>query len=151
MDEIIFHYGTPRHSGRYPYGSGENPFQHDKTGFYKEYKTLKDKKMSESSIQKYFDDKYFGGEGKFNSSVLRAYITIGREQEEKDNISRALYLRNDKQMSVKAISENMNVPERTVYSWLEPDRQAKLSKTRKIADVVKTQIEDYSNDGKYLE
>ena len=22
------HYGTPRHSGRYPWGSGENPFQH---------------------------------------------------------------------------------------------------------------------------
>lgn len=21
------HYGTPRHSGRYPWGSGENPYQ----------------------------------------------------------------------------------------------------------------------------
>ena len=150
MDEIL-HYGTPRHSGRYPWGSGENPFQHDKSGFYKEYKTLKDKKMTESSIQKYFDDKYFGGEGKFNSSILRAYITIGREQEEKENITRALYLRNDKQMSVKAISSQMGVPERTVYSWLEPDRQAKLSKTRAVADVVKDQIERYSKDGKYLD
>lgn len=26
MDEL-YHYGTPRHSGRYPYGSGERPFQ----------------------------------------------------------------------------------------------------------------------------
>lgn len=25
----LFHYGTPRHSGRYPWGSGENPYQHD--------------------------------------------------------------------------------------------------------------------------
>lgn len=150
MDEIL-HYGTPRHSGRYPYGSGENPFQHDKTGFYKEYKTLKEKGMSASSIQKYFDDKYFGGEGKFNSSVLRAYITIGREQEEKENITRAVSLRNDKQMSVKAISDQMGVPERTVYSWLEPDRQAKLSKTRAVADVVKNQIEDYAKEGKYLD
>lgn len=24
------HYGTPRHSGRYPYGSGKNPYQHAK-------------------------------------------------------------------------------------------------------------------------
>lgn len=23
----LIHYGTPRHSGRYPYGSGENPYQ----------------------------------------------------------------------------------------------------------------------------
>lgn len=23
----LFHYGTPRHSGRYPYGSGDRPYQ----------------------------------------------------------------------------------------------------------------------------
>ena len=26
---ILIHYGTPRHSGRYPWGSGENPYQHN--------------------------------------------------------------------------------------------------------------------------
>ena len=25
---ILMHYGMPRRSGRYPYGSGENPYQH---------------------------------------------------------------------------------------------------------------------------
>lgn len=28
--DVLMHYGTPRHSGRYPWGSGENPFQHSK-------------------------------------------------------------------------------------------------------------------------
>ena len=149
--DYILHSGTPRHSGRYPWGSGKNPFQHDKTGFYAEYKTLKDKKMTEAQIQKYFDDKYFGGQGMFNSSNLRAYVSIGKEQREKENITRALYLKNDKQMSVKAISENMGVPERTVYSWLEPDRQTKLSKNRAVADQVKDQVDRYAKDGKYLD
>ena len=27
-EEYLEHYGTPRHSGRYPWGSGENPYQH---------------------------------------------------------------------------------------------------------------------------
>ena len=27
-EEYLEHYGMPRRSGRYPYGSGENPFQH---------------------------------------------------------------------------------------------------------------------------
>lgn len=27
-DDILMHYGTKRHSGRYPWGSGENPYQH---------------------------------------------------------------------------------------------------------------------------
>ena len=144
------HYGTKRHSGRYPWGSGENPFQHDKIGFYKEYKTLKDKGMSEGQIAKFFDDKYYGGNKTFNSSTLRAYITIGREQVEKENITQAVKLK-DKGMSVKAISERMGVPERTVYSWLEPDRQARLSKTRAVADVVKDQVDRYAKDGKYLD
>ena len=26
-DDELQHYGTPRHSGRYPWGSGENPYQ----------------------------------------------------------------------------------------------------------------------------
>lgn len=25
FDDELMHYGTPRHSGRYPWGSGENP------------------------------------------------------------------------------------------------------------------------------
>ena len=24
----LYHYGTKRHSGRYPYGSGDDPYQH---------------------------------------------------------------------------------------------------------------------------
>ena len=27
-ENILEHYGTKRHSGRYPWGSGENPYQH---------------------------------------------------------------------------------------------------------------------------
>ena len=26
--ESLEHYGTPRHSGRYPWGSGKDPYQH---------------------------------------------------------------------------------------------------------------------------
>ena len=39
-DEIVKHYGTPRHSGRYPWGSGENPYQHE-DGWLTEYRGYK--------------------------------------------------------------------------------------------------------------
>ena len=26
-EAVLLHYGTPRHSGRYPWGSGDNPYQ----------------------------------------------------------------------------------------------------------------------------
>ena len=28
VEDILMHYGMPRRSGRYPWGSGENPYQH---------------------------------------------------------------------------------------------------------------------------
>lgn len=28
VDDILMHYGVKRRSGRYPWGSGENPYQH---------------------------------------------------------------------------------------------------------------------------
>ena len=32
-EEYLEHYGTPRRSGRYPYGSGEDPYQHENREF----------------------------------------------------------------------------------------------------------------------
>lgn len=152
----LFHSGTPHegaipHSGRHPWGSGKKPFQSDKTGFYAEYKLLKDKGLSQTKIAKHFDEKYYGGKGYFNTTNLRAYITMGKEQTERDNVTTAIKLRNERQMSVKAISEKMGVPERTVYSWLEPDRKERLSKTRAVADAVKSQVDSYAEDGRYLD
>lgn len=59
LDEIIndnnlSHYGMPRRSGRYPYGSGDNPYQHEAKGFYNIYKELKSQGLKETEIAKYF-------------------------------------------------------------------------------------------------
>ena len=151
MNDELNHYGTKYHSGRYEYGSGENPFQHDKKPFYREYKQLKDKNMSAGQIADYFDKKYYKGSGTFNSSMLRAYVTLGKEQIDKENLSTAYRLRNEKQMSTTAIAKQMGVPESTVRGWLEPSRQNKISKTRKLADTLKTAVEEHAKDGLYLD
>ena len=65
-DQAVQHYGTPRHSGRYPWGSGDNPYQRDAT-FLSRYRELKKGGASEQEIVKYF--------GMKNSSELRANIT----------------------------------------------------------------------------
>ena len=43
--EELEHYGTPRHSGRYPWGSGENPYQRY-ADFLGNYEKLKKKLFS---------------------------------------------------------------------------------------------------------
>ncbi len=46
----LMHYGTPRHSGRYPWGSGENPYQHEEY-FRKTVSELKAKGFNEKDIR----------------------------------------------------------------------------------------------------
>lgn len=65
-DEYLEHYGTKRHSGRYPWGSGEIPYQHE-PGFpetppyatakdwLNDYDKLKKEGVDEKEIAKIFD------------------------------------------------------------------------------------------------
>lgn len=49
VEDILMHYGMPRRSGRYPYGSGENPYQHS-GDFLSRVQELKKSGMSETDI-----------------------------------------------------------------------------------------------------
>lgn len=79
-DGIIKHYGTPRHSGRYPWGSGENPYQHE-DGWLKEYRAYKAQGLSETEIAKKFD---------ISTTVLR---NKRKAAEEADLVARASYVK----------------------------------------------------------
>lgn len=48
-DSYLEHYGTKRHSGRYPWGSGEDPYQHE-GGLRGAVKDLKDQGLTEKEI-----------------------------------------------------------------------------------------------------
>ena len=48
-EEELKHYGMPRRSGRYPWGSGENPYQHSRD-FLSRVEELKKEGKSEAVI-----------------------------------------------------------------------------------------------------
>lgn len=54
-EEVIKHYGTPRHSGRYPWGSGGDPYQRN-PDFLSRVETLKKSgwKETPANIKKEF-------------------------------------------------------------------------------------------------
>lgn len=79
-DSIIRHYGTPRHSGRYPWGSGENPYQHE-DGWLKEYRGYKSQGLSETEIASKFG---------ISTTVLR---NKRKAAEEADLVARATYVK----------------------------------------------------------
>ena len=40
-EDILMHYGMPRRSGRYPWGSGEDPYQRNNRDFLSRLEELK--------------------------------------------------------------------------------------------------------------
>lgn len=48
-EEILMHYGMPRRSGRYPWGSGDNPYQHS-GDFLSRIDELKSQGLRETEI-----------------------------------------------------------------------------------------------------
>lgn len=129
MDNYLMHIGTKYHSGRYPYGSGENPYQHD-PGFYGQVLELRREGLTDAQIAR--------ARG-MSSNQLRAYMTLERNRIRKENEAQAMKLL-DKGYSKTAIAERMGVPESTVRNWLNPSLQAKNDKLTNTAEVLKKQM-----------
>lgn len=120
------HYGTPRHSGRYPWGSGEDP-QRSKS-FSTRVAELKKQGMSEPDIAKAF--------GLRNSTELRAKIHM--ESEAKYGAQVAMISRlKAKGYSDVAISKRLNVSPNTVKNLVSSETQEK----HKINEATKNMLQ----------
>lgn len=130
MNEL-YHYGTPRHSGRFPYGSGENPYQHD-DDFLKSCEELRSKGMSDTEIAK--------GMG---MSTTEWRIKRANELEKKKayDISLANKLK-EKGMSNVAIAERMDISEGTVRNLLKGNQEAKKKNTELVSDLLRDNVDE---------
>ena len=124
MDDYLMHYGTPRHSGRYPYGSGKDPYQSSR-GFVGYSNQLKKDGFTEKQIADHFG---------MTVKQYRARYSNARNEVYADNVSQAQRLK-DKGYSNVAIAERMGTTESSVRNWLKPgaeDRANKATNTSKI-------------------
>ena len=127
----IQHYGTPRHSGRYPWGSGENPYQGDEM-FQKHLSKLRQRGMSNTEIAKSMGIK---------TTQLRAMIDIAGENATKYRDSMIFKLR-DKGYNNSAIARQLRIPDTTVGNVLRRENQHKISSVRAVADTLKEAIKE---------
>lgn len=129
MSDELMHYGTPRHSGRYPYGSGKDPYQSERD-FLGTANQLRKEGLSEKEIADYFQMslKELRSAKSNASAAIRAY-----------NRSRCLELK-DKGYSQSAIAREMGVGESTVRSWLKTDISEKQSVAKRTADMLENEV-----------
>lgn len=124
------HYGTPRHSGRYPWGSGENPYQ-SLSGFLSSVHELRQKGLTEAEIAR--------GMG-ITTTQLRARISIARSEKRAADVAMAIRLK-DKGYSNVAIGERMGINESSVRSLLNPTLQERSETTATIAKMLKENVD----------
>lgn len=135
---ILEHYGTKRHSGRYPWGSGDNPYQHS-GDFLSRVEVLKKKGLSEKdileSINDSLPDEYKMGLTEFRTARQKA--GHDRKALEYDQI-RAL---KDDGLGWKEIGDKLGMSESSVRSKYNNAIGEKASQAEKIAATLKEEVD----------
>lgn len=130
--DSLLHYGTPRHSGRYPWGSGDSTYQRSK-GFLGQVQDYRDAGMSDTEIAHAMG---------MSSGQFRSRISSANVEERAARVAMVQRLK-DKGMSNTAIGRKLDIPESTVRSLLNPTikkRQQVLNATTDmLKDAVKKQ------------
>ena len=102
--EILMHYGMPKRSGRYPWGSGDKPYQHS-GDFLSRVEELKKQGKSEVEIASdmgFVDPKT----GKTQTTKLRTQYSLAKDERRSLDVATAKGLR-EKGYSLNEIAEKM--------------------------------------------
>ena len=137
MDKKLYlmHTGTPHegsipHSGRYAWGSGEDPYQH-RFDFLHEVEELRKKGMSNTEIAKAMG---------YSTGEWRAKLTNQRAEKKAADYSRACRLR-EKGWSNTAIANELGMSEgsvRNLFKTADDETQKVLDKT---SDILRKSVE----------
>ena len=141
-EDHLSHYGTPRHSGRYPWGSGGAETTRNRH-FLDSVEKMKNDGLSETEIAR--------GLG-ITTTQLRAQRTIALNQQKQEKINMAQRLK-DKGLSNVKIGERMGINESSVRALLAPGVKDKTDILQSTADMLKRQVEEkgYIDVGVHVE
>lgn len=131
-EEFLEHYGMPRRSGRYPWGSGEDPYQHE-PDFLSRVEQLKAKGWQETpeNIKKEFG---------LTTSQYRIEKSICNDERKALDVARAKSLKEDG-LSTSEIGRRMGVNESTVRGWFDQEQKARYNQSKATAEFLKKQVD----------
>lgn len=137
-EDILMHYGMPRRSGRYPWGSGEDPYQHGSRDFLGRYEELKKQGMTEREIAK--EMSILNDKGEPSSTKLRARLGVARYERRLYQVQTAKSLKEDG-LGPTEIGRKMGLSESTVRSLLDPDSEARMNAAMGTANFLRERSE----------
>ncbi len=143
MENFLAHYGTPRHSGRYEYGSGENPYQHpyqpkskiikgDNKALYSEYKRLKAEGKSEKEICE---------EWGVPSTYLRTRVAAAKEDEMSERNAKVINYK-EHGYGNSEIARMMGINESVVRLAISQHESGRVGAAKNTADFLQSKVDE---------
>ena len=131
-EDILMHYGMPRRSGRYPWGSGYNPYQHS-GDFLSRVEELKKQGLSEKEIADSFG---------LTTTQFRTQKSLAKNERRALEVATAKGLR-EKGYSLNEIAEKMGYTnDSSIRSLLNESSESNMNQAQKTADFLRKQIDE---------
>lgn len=132
--EELMHYGMPRRSGRYPWGSGEDPYQHGSRDFLSRVEELKKEGWTETpeNIKNAFG---------LTTTQYRIEKALAKDERRMLEVARVKSLKEDG-LGATEIGKIMGISESTVRSLLNAKSEARMKQARETADFIRKQVDE---------
>ena len=138
MSDYLMHYGVKRRSGRYPWGSGENPYQHS-GDFLARVEQLKKEGHTEKEIAEMVMP---GEDEKLSTTELRVFKSIANEERRSVLAETAKTLR-DKGYSLNEIAKKMGYAnDSSVRSLLNENTKQRSEQSKVTAEYLKNIVDE---------
>lgn len=131
----LAHYGTPRHSGRYPWGSGKNPYQSLDRQFIARDHEYRKQGMTEKERAKAHD--------MTTVTEYRARYSASVNAVKKEDIQKVQKL-HEQGLSNMDISRKTGIGESTIRNYLKSDFQERRNTATNIADELRKQVKEHT-------
>ena len=129
-EDILMHYGTKKHSGRYPWGSGKNPYQHS-GDFLSRFESLRKQGLSEKEI---------ADEIGLSTTDLRMQFRVANHERKQLEYDKIRSLRDDGYTPTE-IGRMLGKNESSIRSILDKGNVASRSRAIATADILKKELE----------
>lgn len=130
--DSLMHYGTPKRSGRYPWGSGDAPYQHS-GDFLSRVAELKKSGMSEKQISETFG---------LTTTQFRTQKSLAKDERRSIDVATVRGLR-EKGYSLNEIADKMGFNnDSSVRSLLDDSSEARMNQAKQTADFLRKQIDE---------
>ena len=131
LDELM-HYGVKRRSGRYPWGSGENPYQHS-GDLLARVEQLQSEGLSEKDIAKSIG---------LSTTDLRMQVRVAKHERRALEAARAKALREDG-LSLNEIAREMGYAnDSSIRSLLNENTAAAKNRAKETAEILKKELDE---------